>query len=122
MASYQPTTYQNGAQLVQYAINTAKRGDVNAVSISSIATVLTPSSGKRFVLLGGYISMSASASVLFEDNASGTTVFRTPLLLANSPFYFDIGRPYVSAAVDNVLKATSSAAGSITGTLFYVEI
>lgn len=124
MASYKSSTYQNGAQLVQYAINTASRGDVSAVSIGSIATVLTPASGKKFVLLGGYISLSANASVLFEDNSAATAnfIFRTPLLLANSPWFFDIGRPYVSSTADNVLKATSSASASMTGTLFYTEI
>lgn len=124
MASYQPAIYQLGATLVQPAINLALRGDVSAVAIGSIATVLTPSTGKRFVLLGGYIGLSGSASVLFEDNSAGAAnyIFRTPFLLANSPFYFDIGRPFVSAAVNNVLKATSSAAANITGTLFYQEI
>lgn len=116
--------FQTGAKLVQPYINTAKRGSVAAVTIDTIATVLTPTTGTRFVLLGGYISTSATASILFEDNSAGTAnfIFRTPVLAVGIPFYFDIGRPYVSAAVNNVLKATGSANCAITGTLFYAEM
>ncbi len=122
MASYALPTYQLGSTLVQPAINVSKRGDLSAVSLNSIATVLTPSTGKRFVFFGGNISVSADASVLFEDNASGVLVFRTPLLLAKYPFYFDIGLPYTATAVDNVLKGTASANATITGMLYYAEI
>lgn len=125
MPSYQQATFQLGVGdgFVQDAIKNAKRGDVSAVAIGSIATVLSPASGKRLVFLGGYIGLSANASVLFEDNsAGGGTIFRTPLIAANTPFYFDIGKPYVLSAVDNALKATSSGAASITGTLYYAEI
>lgn len=123
MTSYANNSYTLGATPVQNAINQALRGDVNAVAIGSIATVLTPSSGKRLVFLGGYIGLSANASVLFEDNSSGGgTIFRTPLIAANTPFYFDIGKPYVLSAADNVLKATSSAGANVTGTLFYAEL
>lgn len=96
-------------------------GDVSAVSITTIATVLTPASGKKLRLLGGYISVSADASVLFEDNsaAAANFVFRSPVLLAKTPFYFSLGNGKLLSAADNVLKATASAAGSITGTLFY---
>jgi hypothetical protein len=94
---------------------------LSAVSIGSIATVLTPTTGKKFRLIGGTISISAAASVLFEDNAAGTTIYRTPKLLADTPFNFDLYNGRVSAAVNNVLKATASASASITGTLFYTQ-
>lgn len=99
----------------------AKWGDLAAVSITSIATVITPTSGKKVRLLGGDVSVSAAASVLFEDNASGTTVYRTPLMATATAFSFDLGRGYLLAKADNVLKATASAAGAITGTLYYSE-
>ena len=98
-----------------------KSADLNAVAIGSIATVLTPTSGKKFRLIGGVISVSAAASVLFEDNSGGNTIFRTPKLLADTPYVFDLYTGKLSAAVNNVLKATSSASASITGTLFYAE-
>lgn len=124
MPSYTLPVYNLGAIPTQNAINQALRGDVSAVAIGSIATVLTPTSGKTLVFLGGYIGLSAAASVLFEDNSAATAnfIFRTPLLAINTPFFFDIGKPRVLAAADYVLKATSSASASITGTLFYAEI
>lgn len=122
MASYSSSpAFTTGATLTKPVANTGKRGDVSAVSIGTIATVLTPTSGKKLRILGGYIGLSANASVLFEDNAAGTTVFRTPLIAANTPFHFDLGDGVLLGAVDNVLKATSSAAAAITGTIFYSE-
>lgn len=96
--------------------------DVNAVAAGSIVTVWTPASGKTVRLMGLTISVSAACSVLFEDNAGGTTVFRTPKLLADTPYTFDLGNGKQLAAAGNVLKMTSSAAANITGTLYGVEI
>lgn len=94
---------------------------LSAVTITTIATVWTPTSGKRFRLMGMTISVSAAVSVLFEDNAGGTTIFQTPKLLADTPYTFDLGNGIPSAAVNNVLKGTSSAAATITGTLYGIE-
>lgn len=113
-----------GAHPVVDATNQGLRLGLSAVTIDSIATVLTPTSGKRYWLLGGYISTSADASVLFENNAAGAAnfVFRTPVLLAKTPFYFSLGNGYLSPIADQVLKATGSASSAITGTLFYLEV
>lgn len=96
--------------------------DLSAVTITTISTVWTPAAGKRIRFMGGTISTSTAVSVLFEDNAGGTTVFRTPKLLADTPYTFTVngGQGKVLAA-DNVLKATSSAAGVITGTIWGTE-
>ena len=98
--------------------------DVNAVTITTIATVWTPAAGKRIRILGGSVSASAAMNVLFEDNAAGAGnfVWRTPALLAVTPHNFDLGpEGKLLAAKDNVLKATGSAAGTLTGTLYGVE-
>lgn len=97
---------------------------LSAVTITTIATVWTPANGKRIRLLGGFISVSAAASVLFEDNAAGAGnfVFRTPVLLTGTPFAFDLGAGVLLSAADNVLKAASSAAATITGTLYGIEL
>jgi hypothetical protein len=99
------------------------RKDLNAIAIGAIATVWTPAAGKRFRLMGGVLSVSAAASVLFEDNAAGagSFVFRTPKLAADTPYNFDLGQGFLSAAINNLLKATSSAAASVTGTLYGTE-
>ncbi len=100
-----------------------KLGDMSAVTINSIATVLTPASGKKLRILGGTFSVSADASVLFEDNTSTTAnyVFRSPLLLAKTPYNFWMGNGRLLSAADNVLKATGSASCTITGVIYYSE-
>ncbi len=100
------------------------RVDMSAVSITSIATVWTPTTGKKFVLMGGSFSVSAAVSVLFEDNSAGAGnfVWRTPKLLADTPYNFDLGNGKAGSAINNVLKATSSAAAAITGTLYGIEV
>lgn len=124
MASYTASpNFTLGAQPVVNVAFQGKIGDMSAVSITSIATVLTPASGKKLRLLGGSFSVSADASVLFEDNSAATAnyIYRSPLLAAKAPYDFVIGNGRLLAAVDNVLKATASAAATITGVLFYSE-
>ncbi len=124
MASYQASpNFTLGAQPVVSVATQGKIGDMSAVSINSIATVLSPSTGKKLRLLGGSFSVSADASVLFEDNSAATAnyVFRSPLLLAKTPYDFVIGNGKLLSAVDNVLKATASASAAITGVLYYSE-
>lgn len=96
--------------------------DLSAVSVNSIATVWTPGSGKRIRFMGGKISASAAISILFEDNAGGTYVWRTPKLLVDTPYEFTIpGGGIPLAAADRVLKATGSGNGAITGVLYGTE-
>lgn len=125
MPSYQSVNFATGGELFIPVYTSGLRGDVSVVAVGSIATLITPTTGKRFVLLGGSFSLSAAASVLFEDNSAATAnfIYRTPVLAINTPYDFDIsGRPFISQAVNNVLKATSSGAANMTGTLFYAEI
>lgn len=112
----------NGATWERVRVSTTQK-DLNGVTITSITTVWTPASGKKVRLMGGTINMSVAASVLFEDNGAGTTVFRTPKLLADTPYSFVVkgGQGYLLGTADNVLKATSSAAGAVTGTLWGTE-
>lgn len=97
--------------------------DVNSVAIGSITTVWTPDSGKQIRILGGSISVSAAVSVLFEDNSAGASkfIYRTPKLLADTPYTFDLGEGKLLSAADNVVKATSSSAANLTGTLWGTE-
>lgn len=119
--TFSPNFAQGSTPVVPFTFG-ALIGDLNAVAIGSIATVLTPATGKKLQLLGGSISVSADASVLFEDNsaAAANFVYRTPLLLAKYPYDFVVVKTL--SAVNNVLKATSSAGASITGILWYANV
>lgn len=98
---------------------------IATVAIGAIATVWTPTAGKKFNLMGGNISVSAAVSVLFEDNAAAAFVYQTPMLEANKPYFFTVGGTHsngiLSALANNVLKATSSGAANLIGTLFGTE-
>lgn len=121
MPSYQQTApFMQGIDAVLDATCTGLIVDVPITAIGSIATLYTPPAGKKFRLLGGLISVSGAANVLFEDNAAGAAnyIFRVPALAVNTPCFFSLGRGRLSAAADNVLKATSSAAANITGVLY----
>ena len=112
----------NGATWDKIRVATVSK-DLSTVALGSITTVWTPASGKKFRLMGGTISSSAAVSILFEDNAAGTTIFRTPKLLVDTPYDFVVngGNGKLSGAADRVLKATSSGAANITGTIFGTE-
>jgi len=97
---------------------------VNGVDISTIANVWDPTAGKKFRLMGGTFSVDVAESVLFEDNAADAFVFQTPTLGVDTPYFFDLGPIGVlSAAADNILKATATGAGTVTmtGTLYGTE-
>jgi hypothetical protein len=112
----------NGASWDKVRIGNISK-DVSSVTVTTITTLWTPATGKKFRLMGGTISCSTGVSILFEDNAAGATIFRTPKLLVDTPYTFEVkgGQGFLSAVADNVLKATSSAAGVITGTLWGTE-
>jgi hypothetical protein len=127
-ATAKPTTIPFAAWLMGYNGVTGDlvrvqsfRVDMNGVTITTIQTVWTPQPGKKFRLMGGSFSVSAAVSVLFEDNSAGAFVWRTPKLLADTPYNFDLGNGKLSANVGAVLKATASAAAVITGTLYGTE-
>lgn len=112
----------NGVSWDKVRIATISK-DLSTVALGSITTVWTPATGKKFRLMGGTISSSAAVSILFEDNSAGTTIFRTPKLLVDTPYDFIVngGQGKLSASANNVLKATSSSAANITGTIWGTE-
>jgi hypothetical protein len=72
--------------------------------------------------MGGSISVSAATSVLFEDNAAGNIVIRTPKLFADTPYAFDLGNGILSSGVNNVLTAAASGvAATMVGHLYGTE-
>ena len=82
------------------------------------ATVLTPTSGKKFVITDIVVSSSGAGTVkLFDGSDTGATGIGPILSLgANGGWDHTFAKqPYASAAVNNVLKYTSGsgAAGSI---------
>lgn len=123
MASIQQSPIFNPGIAVFDSFSGCKFGDVSAVSVNSIATLLTPTTGTRLTLVGMSISLSADASLLLEDNSAGAAnfVYRTPLLLAKTVYTIGLGQGRALSAINNVLKGTGSANAAVTGILFYLE-
>ena len=95
---------------------------IAAAAAGSGLTVWTPATGKKVRLMGGCISVSGAANVLFTE--SGTTaqsVFQTPALLAGAPWSFDLGNGILLASASDTLVATSSATANLVGTLWGTE-
>lgn len=97
--------------------------DLNAVAIGSGAAVITASaSTKKVRIVALEISLNAAASVLFQTVTSSNTVYRTPALLADTPYTMVLGNGFgVLASEAGNIKATSSATASVTGTIWYTE-
>lgn len=96
--------------------------DINAVAIGSIATIWTPTTGKKFRLMGGVFSVSAAVNILLEDHTAGFFIFRIPVMLVNTPFAFTLGgNGYLALSINNLLKATGSGAANLTGTVYGTE-
>lgn len=89
-----------------------------------LATAWSPASGKTVRFMGGHVSAASGVSLLFEDNAQGNFVFRTPVLQANTPFSFALGNGIPMSGANRTLKVTqvpNSPVVQITGTVFGTE-
>lgn len=89
-----------------------------AVTSGTAVTIWTPSSGKKFHLMGFAVSLSVAGYIIFEDNT--TEFLRTPAMPAGSGIVnpANMGNGYTSTAANNVLKMDVSASGNINGFVF----
>ena len=92
---------------------------INAVAIGSETTIWTPTSGKKFRLMGLALASTTGGAVLLRDNTAGTIIAIVPILTANTPLRIDFGNGILSAAANNLLTATG--AGNLSGTVWGVE-
>lgn len=108
-----------------------RQWDINAQTIGTVRTAIAgavASSGKKIRLMGGFVSFSVAASLLFEEGVgsgtgNGVDYFRTPKLLADTPFAFVVngGSGVLAGTADGIIQCTAGAAGALTGTLFGME-
>jgi hypothetical protein len=115
LGSYDPDTGTGLAMLMP-----THTADLLAKIINPAAIVWTPVTGKTIRLMGGNISVSAAGYVVFTDgSAAGNVVWRTPKLLVDTPYNFDMANGVRLGGVNNVLYALgSNTATAITGTLY----
>lgn len=85
------------------------------------ATIFTPTSSKKFRLMGLVLTASAQTVLTFKDNTAGTTIL-TLELAANVPFELSVGLiSKLSAAANNVLTVTRATSAILNGTIFGQE-
>ena len=92
-----------------------------AQAFGSELTVYSGAAGRRIVLTGMIIAASAAVSITFKDGNSGSTVFMVPNVAANTVIPIDLGQG-IPLTVANNLRAVSSAAANISGTIFAKDV
>jgi hypothetical protein len=101
-----------------------KRISPTSITAGTPLAVWTPTSGKKFRLMGYTLGATVAAAQAFFVEGAGNTAtgVATPVLAIGGPPAVapQIGDGYLSAAADNVLKidvsATATIAGSVWGT------
>lgn len=85
-------------------------------------TIWTPTSGKKFRLMGFILTSDTSSLLTFKDNTAGTTIFVTRGA-ANTPITTpgNMGNGVLSAAANNVLTVTRGTSSTLEGVVFGVE-
>lgn len=93
--------------------------DVPSTALSGSPTALWNPSTRRLRLMGGSISVDASCSVAFQDDAANV-LWRTPVLQANQQYNFDLGAfGKLASAVGSKLNAVASTGTpNIVGTIY----
>lgn len=84
-------------------------------------TIWTPTSGKKFRLMGFILTCGAASTLTFKDNTTGTTIFAargatdTPISPAA------MGNGILSAAANNVLTVTRGTSCTLDGVVWGTE-
>ena len=96
---------------------------LSAVVITSETTIWTPTSGKKFRLMGYAITQGVvTGAITLKDGIGGTTILIIPQqtigVVQISP---DMGNGIISVADNNVLTATGASTETITGFVFGTE-
>jgi hypothetical protein len=92
-----------------------------AVTAGTPVSIWTPTSGKKFRVMGFMLSLSVAGSVILKDGT--TEILRTCLMPAgngqSSPA--SMGNGVLSALANNLLNADVTASGSVSGFVFGTE-
>jgi hypothetical protein len=94
---------------------------INVLAVGAEATIWTPGAGKKFRLMGFALGASAAGTLVLRDNTAGT-IIAAQLMAAGGPGpCVLLGNGILSAAANNVLTATLSVAGNLSGIVFGTE-
>jgi hypothetical protein len=88
----------------------------NIAVSTSPASIWTPSSGKKFRIMGGTVSLSASVTLAFQDAGTTFAIF-SMTSGTNLPLNFG-ENGYLSTAANNSLFALGGGSANLYGTIF----
>jgi hypothetical protein len=96
---------------------------VAATVITNETTVWTPTSGKKFCLLGFVITQGvATGNITLRDNTAGATILTIPATPVGQPLPVPLGAGIISAAANNVLTAQGVSTETISGFFYGIEL
>lgn len=121
MPSIQMQQSGTGVASVKRMITKFIQLDAQSITHATPVSVYTPTTGKKWRILGYNISTTVAGAIQFEDT-TGTEVLRTPLLLAGAPFGSgDMGNGYLSTAANNQLFLDVTVTGVVSGWIGITE-
>lgn len=83
-------------------------------------TIWTPTSGKKFRLMGFTLTCGAGSTLTFKDNTGGTTVFAARGG-TDVPISVQLGNGILSGAINRVLTVTRGTSATLDGTVWGTE-
>lgn len=84
-------------------------------------TIWTPTSGKKFRLMGFLLTPGAASTLTFKDNTSGTTIFAARAATDTPIAPGGLGNGILSAAANNVLTVTRGTSATLDGAVWGTE-
>lgn len=110
-----------GMTLVTPGGASAKIVNLNAVAVAAETTILTPTAGKRFQIVGYFLTSGVvGGNVLLKDNTAGATILILPFGASGQTLVDDVD--IESATANNVLTATGAATQTLSGYIEYNEL
>ena len=83
-------------------------------------TIWTPTSGKKFRLMGFILTPGAASTLTFKDNTSGTTIF-VARGATDTPIVVNLGNGILSSAINQPLTVTRGTSATLDGCCWGTE-
>lgn len=84
-------------------------------------TIWTPTTGKKFRLMGFLLTCGAASKLTFKDNTAGSTIFAAEVAAGVPCTPSGLGNGILSAAINNVLTVTRGTSGTLVGVVWGTE-
>jgi len=93
---------------------------IDLAAATAEATIWTPTTGKKFRLMGFILTVGAASTLTFKDNTGGTTIF-IARGGTDTPLAINLGNGILSGAINRLLTVTRGTSATLTGTVYGTE-